>query len=115
MGFFKEMIHIARIEGVKHYILVDHNQQVIVHNLKDYRRIGAMICFCGLQSYALGKSRLKFLIFERKNHNDLFIFPVGNYYLGVIKHKTIGAVELTHNVLAFLNELVSNRPDKNLH
>ncbi len=115
MGFYKDMIGVARIGGVKHYILVDKEGQVIVHNFKDYQRTGAMIAFCGQQSFVLGKSRLKFLTFTRKSQNDLFIFPVGNYFLGVIKQNHIKTVELTDNVLSFLNGMEQNSLNKPSH
>ena len=115
MGFFKDMIRVARIDGVKQYILADGDGQVIIHNLKNYQRTGAMISFCGQQSFVLGKSRLKYLTFVRKNQNDLFIFPIGNYYLGVIKQKHIKTVQLTDNVLNFLNGLKPNSLNKPSH
>ena len=102
MGFFIDLIKISKVKGVAHYIFVDTQGDVIAHNMKEYQKIGHMISFCGKQSFAIGKRRLKFLIFSRKNQKDLLIFPVGNYYLGVIKQKGIKTVELADNVLFFL-------------
>ncbi|MFH2090912.1 MAG: roadblock/LC7 domain-containing protein [Pseudomonadota bacterium] len=109
MGFFVDLIKISKIPGVDHYILVDLQGEVIAHNIKDYQQIGPMISFCGKQSFSIGKNRLKFLIFSRKSQKDLLIFPVGNYYLGVIKQNKIQAVELADNVLIFLTGLLNKQ------
>ncbi|MFH2058642.1 MAG: roadblock/LC7 domain-containing protein [Pseudomonadota bacterium] len=105
MGFFIDLLKISKINGVAHYIFVDTQGDVIAHNMIDYQKIGPMISFCGNQSFAIGKRRLKFLIFSRKNQKDLLIFPVGNYYLGVIKQKEIKTVEIADNVLIFFTAL----------
>lgn len=103
MGFFTNMLKVARLPGVKHYILADFEGEVIIHNTKSYQEIGAMISRCGTQTSSLAKNRLKFIVFNRKSKNDLFIFPIGKYYLGVVKHKSADMADLTENVLGFLN------------
>ncbi len=109
MNGLKDIINIAGVTGVDRYILVDRQNNVVAHNLKNYRKAGAMVSFCGRQSAAIGKKRLDYLIFNRKNQKDLFIFPVGNYYLGVIKQKHIKTIELANNVRFFLNRLIEKK------
>lgn len=105
MGFFTDMIKVARLEGVDRYILVDENGEVIIHNMNAYQNIGALIAQCGKQSYPIGKHRIRFLTFKRTYRNDLFIFPIGNYYLGVIKDTQIPAAELAGTILNFIDSL----------
>lgn len=105
MGFLTAMIKVARLEGVDHYILADGKGEVIIHNLKDYQKMGQMISFCGNQAVSLGRNRLQFLTFKREYDNDLFIFPIGKYYLGVVKDTQVKADELTTTLLKFLDGL----------
>lgn len=109
MGFIKHILLVTKIQGVANYIFVDNQGNVIVHNLKDYEQTGKIIAFCGKNALSIGKSRLKYLAFPRKSKEDLFIFPVGKYYLGVIKQKNTTTVKLTNNILDFLNSLPIKR------
>ena len=47
--------------------------------------------------------------FSRETGQDLFIFPVGNYYLGVIKQENMETGELAERIIEFINELPVNR------
>jgi len=68
-----------------------------------------IISVCGSNSYAIGKKRFKYLSFSRKNHDTFFIFPVGNYYLGVIKQNHISDALLAQNVIQFLKDFLNRK------
>lgn len=102
----KEFRQIAEVTGVDQYIFVDQKGNIAAHDIQNPEQTAAMVFFCGKNSYAIGKTRLNHVIFSRRNHKDFFIFPVGNYYLGVIKEKTINNFVLTENIIKFLKDLL---------
>ena len=99
---------VANLEGVDQYILVDHKQNIITHDIKNPDKIANMITACGKNSSAIAKTQLKYLIFSRNCKQNFFIFPVGNYYLGVIKSKNIESITLANNIDNFLKDLRRN-------
>ncbi len=109
MNGLKDIINISGVTGVDRYILVDRQNNVVAHNMKNYSKTGTMVSFCGSQAMAIEKKKWEYLVFNRKNQKDLCIFPVGNYYLGVIKKKQIKTVELADNVRLFLNSLIEKQ------
>lgn len=105
MGMLKDFLLLPRISGVAQYILVNRNGEVIIHNMKDYKNRGKLVSFCAGQAVRIGRDRLDYMEFSRQSGKHLFIFPVGNYSLGVIKQEDIQTVELVTGVLEFLNGL----------
>ncbi|MCG8640301.1 MAG: hypothetical protein MI862_11210 [Desulfobacterales bacterium] len=111
MGILKHLINLSKVEGVMYHILVDKNGDTVIHNMTDYKKNAPMIARTWKGAYAIGKSRLKYVCFSRVKENDLFIFPVGNYLLGVIKHENIKADQLADNVLNFIDRLLNKQPE----
>ncbi|WP_300463897.1 roadblock/LC7 domain-containing protein [Desulfobacula sp.] len=106
----KAFMQIATVTGVDQYIVVDHMGQIIAHDIKDPERSAGMVFACGRNAYAIGKTRLKYVLFPRENQKNFFIFPVGNYYLGVVKEHSIDNSVLTDNIMTFLTGLLKVRP-----
>jgi hypothetical protein len=102
-------LQIAAVTGVDQYIVVDHKGQIVVHDITDPERLAGMVFSCGRNAYAIGKTQLKYVLFPRKNQKNFFIFPVGNYYLGVIKEHSIDNLVLIDNVATFLNGLLKEK------
>ena len=105
MTLYKELIEISECNGVENFLFVSSKGRVIAHNFSDYERTGPVIAFCGKLGLALGKHRLKFMTFNRSGKQDLLIFPVGNYYLAVIKEKGITSDRVGLTILQFLENL----------
>ena len=105
MGVLKHFLQVPKIKGVARYILADRNGEVVIHNMKGYKNKGSLISFCTEQAWSIGRGKVHYLVFTRRSGEDLFIFPVGNYSLGVVKEKDIQTVELISSVLEFLNGL----------
>jgi hypothetical protein len=103
-------IQIAAVTGVDQYIVVDHKGQITAHDIKDPERSAGIVFSCGQNAYAIGKTRLKYVFFCRENQKNLFIFPVGNYYLGVVKEQSIDNLALTDSIITFLTGLLKERP-----
>ena len=106
MAAREEVKNIANLRGVDQYILVHQNGKIADHNLPDPETIAGMIVSCGNTSYAIGKTRFQYLVFPRKSQRDIFIFPVGKYYLGVIKQKETDRFVLANNVINYLTNLL---------
>ena len=102
-------MQITAVTGVDQYIVVDHKGQIVSHDIKDSERSAGMVFSCGRNACAIGKTRLKYVLFPRKNHKNFFIFPVGNYYLGVVKEQSIDNLVLTDNIATFLIGLLNER------
>lgn len=108
MTTLEEFKKIASIDGVDQYILVDNNQNIITHDIKNPDKVANMITACGKNSITIAKTQLKYLIFSRYCKKNFFIFPVGNYYLGVVKSKNIENFTLANNIDNFLKSLRRN-------
>jgi hypothetical protein len=96
---------IRRINGIAQYLIVEENGNIAAHNMTAPEKTGEMIFFCGRSSHDLGRNRFRFLVFSRKNKKNLFIFPAGRYYLGVIKDKNTDTTGLVRKLMNLLEEL----------
>ncbi|MFA5902541.1 MAG: roadblock/LC7 domain-containing protein [Desulfobacula sp.] len=100
---------ILKVTGIDQYILVDKTAKIITHNMTDPEKMAEITSVCGFKSQEIGKSNFSYIMFSRKNHNNFFIFPVGKYYLGVIKQKTVSNDLLVENILQFLKDSVNHK------
>ena len=105
----KKFKQISKVSGVEQYILVNQKAKIIAHNIKDPERTADMVFSCGHNSFSINKSDAQYIIFPRKNQENIFIFPVGNYYFGVVKLKFIDNLVLADNIVKFLKDLTKKR------
>jgi hypothetical protein len=105
MTTLEDFNKISNVDGVDQYILIDNKQNIITHDIENPDKVASIITTCGKNSYAIAKTQLKYLIFSRSCKNNIFIFPVGNYYLGVVKSKNIENITLANNIDNFLKAL----------
>ena len=101
---FKSIINVA---GVDQYILVDKAAKIFAHNMADPQKMAEITSICGSKSNTIGKTSVNYVMFSRENHINFFIFPVGKYYLGVIKQESINNDLLAENVLRFLKDFLN--------
>ncbi|MBU2455710.1 MAG: hypothetical protein KJ668_20575 [Proteobacteria bacterium] len=83
--------------------------KIAAHAIKDPKKAAQIVFTCGKNLYAIGKTRLKCVIFSRENQKNFFIFPVGNYYLGVIKSDNMNNIILADTVIKFLKGLLKEK------
>lgn len=80
---------IQQIPGVEGYVLVRQDGQIEAQNAPNAENLSAMIVMSGVSCENLrgeiGSSQLKFLVVARKSKEKLLIFPLENYYLGVLQ------------------------------
>ncbi len=106
MVTFEDIYKIRNVEGVEQYLLVDADG-LIKHNHFDSPEKMAQVLFASMKyALSIAKNRFKYIKFARKNNDNLYIFPIGKYCLGVVKQKTINDAAFQDNMIAFLNRLV---------
>ncbi len=106
MATLKEFIQISKLSGVDEYIFVDQKAKIAAHDIKNSQEVAEIIFSCGQNCFAIGKAQFKYLIFSRKSQRNIFIFPVGNYFLGVVKSKNVDNFILADTIINFLKGLV---------
>lgn len=106
MATLKELITISQADGVDQFIFVNKQGTIKVHDIKRPERAAKIVSTCGKHSSAIGKIGFKYLIFPRKNQKSFFIFPVGEYFFGVIKQSSLSDKSLVENVLKLTKELL---------
>lgn len=100
---------ILKVPGVDQFILVDGNAKIVTQAITEPRKMAALVYSCGSNSYEIGKKKFRYLVFSRENHDDFFIFPVGKYYLGVIKQHNMNNALLAENVIQFLKDFLNRK------
>ena len=103
---FKSIINVA---GVDQYILVDKAAKIFAHNMTAPETLAEITSICGFKSHTIGKTSFSYVMFSRENNNNFFIFPVGKYYLGVIKQEGINNTLLAENVIRFLKDFLNRK------
>ena len=100
---------ILKVPGVDQYILVDRDAKIFAQAITEPIKMAEIVSFCGLHSQAIGKTNFRYLMFSRENQDHFFIFPVGKYYLGVIKQKNISNALLAENIIQFLKDFLNRK------
>ena len=93
---------LLKVPGVDQYILVNRDGKIFSQAMTEPQKKAKFVSLCGLNAQAIGKFR--YLAFSREDQGHFFIFPVGKYYLGVIKQKDISHAVLVDNILQFLKD-----------
>ncbi len=104
MVFPGKFLQISKIKGVAQYIFLDNTGNVAAHDIKDPKRASEMVFSSGQNIQAIGRNNFKYAVFSRKNQNSIIIFPIGNYFLGVVKQKDTDILALVDIILKFLHE-----------
>ena len=94
---------IKGVLGVGQYVWADASGAILAHDAETPGQMAQMAVSCAGPLHAMGKSNFKFLCFLRKNQANIYIFPVGNGYLGVIKQERVGDTEMVKAVTGFLS------------
>ncbi len=107
MRIAEVLSHVKRINGVAGYILLNRQGSILAYseNMQRPEKLSKMVYFCGKKIATLGRKYFKYVSFSRKNNSNILIFPVGNYFLGVVKQKGIKNFTTASAVMEFLNIL----------
>lgn len=96
---------IGSLQGVAQFVVADPQGKIIAGNAEQPTRFAKTVGICGKKFAAMGKTGFKYAVFDRKNNCHLFIFPVGKYYLGVVKEQKIKSKILYESIIKFLADL----------
>lgn len=111
MTMVKAFSDLKRIKGVEAYILLDAKGNVLLCNdgMKVPEKLSKLIYFCGRKLSIIGKKHFKYMFFSRRSKKDFLIFPVGDYYLGVINKAGSRNFETASTVIEFLENLAESQ------
>ncbi len=109
MATTKDFSKLADIEGVASYILVRDDGYVVSENYEDAVAISSAIVttgkYCDSLAEDLADRRYMFCSIERSSGDNIIVFSLGRYYLGIIKHPTSDAQALSDSIISFLRTL----------
>lgn len=104
---------ISQIEGVKNYIFVRNDSRVIVHNTNNPDTLSSMIAFSGLSCDAvksiLGTTYFKYFILTRKTGEKLLVFPLENYFLGIIQDSQAYTPDVIQKIMRFITAVTRQK------
>lgn len=97
------------IAGVRDFLLVRKDGRVITHSLDDADELAALATLCGLQAesiaQALGFSPMERLVMRRENGENVALFRLDKYFVGVIQNADCPLEDVTERVTRFLGSL----------
>ena len=110
-GGFAISSTIGRVKGVDRYVLVDDRGNILAHDMDGEGPAipSKLIYLWGQSLSALGGKNFKCASLLRTNNRDVLMFPVGNYYLGVVKQAEMDNAQLAESVIEFLARLSYKR------
>ena len=106
MATMGEFLRITEIEGVKDYILVRNDGEIAARNVSEPEAMARLVLSCGSGPEKIGTKRYRYQAFRRRGGEDFFIFPLGNYYFGVVKYGDTDGALLVARVLEFIKTLL---------
>jgi hypothetical protein len=109
MASARDFAQLEQLDGISRVLLVQGDGQLINKTTGDGEIYGPLIAASGTQcdtlSADMSGSRYLYLCLERKSGQDILVFPLGRYYLGIIKHAESERQEIIDNVIYFLKNL----------
>jgi hypothetical protein len=113
MASAKDFARLEQINGIARYILARSDGQMLSQNrngsTKDALLFASLIAHCGVQCDAMttdmSGNRYIHLSIERESGDDLLVFSLGQFYLGVFKDADSDRQKVIDNVIYFLKNL----------
>jgi predicted regulator of Ras-like GTPase activity (Roadblock/LC7/MglB family) len=109
MATVKDFSKLGGIEGVSNYILVRNDGFVVSENYEEAVALSSAIVtsgkYCDSLVDDLGQGRYTYCCIERNSGENVLIFSLGRYYLGIIKHSDSDPQRLADTIIAFLKSL----------
>ncbi len=105
---------ILQIPGVKHFILVKENGKIIAHNvITDKNKpedISSTIVSSAIHSEAIrstmGFTHFNCLKISRENSENILVFPIKNYFLGIFQEPDDKDPETSESNLSIIENIV---------
>lgn len=109
MILLNDIFSVAQVEGVDQYILIDNHGTISGHDTKIPEEMADVVKSCMRRIFPMVQNRFKYIKFLLKNNMDLYVFPVGNYGLGVVKKETFSDPVFQENMIRFLSSLINGK------
>lgn len=109
MATAKDFSKLGDIDGVSRYILVRNDGYVVSENYEDAVALSSAIVTSGKYCDSLGDDldgkQYIYSCIERTSGNNVLVFSLGRYYLGIIKHSDTDPQQLADTIIGFLKSL----------
>ncbi|MFZ5572681.1 MAG: hypothetical protein ACOZF0_19965 [Thermodesulfobacteriota bacterium] len=104
------------IRDVKGFILARNDGQVLMHRLKSWQpeAVASMMVLSGMDcqhiQQAMGFSHFDFLRLTLRNEENLLVFPVRNYFLGIQSDANRFNAKFAVKIRKFIQEITRQAP-----
>lgn len=109
MATAKDFSRLGDIEGVSKYILVRNDGYVVSENYEEAVALSSAIVtsgkLCDSLCDDLEGRRYIYCCVERSSGDNVLVFSLGRYYLGIIKHSYSDPQQLADTIIGFLKGL----------
>jgi hypothetical protein len=109
MATTKDFSRLGDIEGVAHYILVRNDGYVVSENYDEAVALSSSIVttgkYCDSLADDLSGRQYIYCCIERKSGDNILVFSLGRYYLGIIKYPVTDPQMLADSIISFLRTL----------
>jgi len=109
MATAKDFSRLGDIEGVANYILVRDDGYVVSENYDQAVSLASAIVTTGKHCDSLVEDlenrRYIYCCIERDSGNNILVFSLGRYFLGIIQHADSNPQQLTDTIIGFLKAL----------
>jgi len=109
MATANDFSRLGDIEGVSRYILVRNDGYVVSENYEEAVALSSAIVtsgkYCDSLADDLEGRRYIYCCIERTSGENVMVFSLGRYYLGIIKHSDTDPQQLADTIIGFLKAL----------
>jgi hypothetical protein len=109
MATANDFSRLGDIEGVAKYILVRNDGYVVSDNYSEAVALSSAIVtsgkYCDSLADDLDGKRYIYCCVERTSGDNVLVFSLGRYYLGIIKHPDTDPQKLADTIISFLKAL----------
>ncbi len=106
---------LLQINGVKRFILVRNDGEILAHNLAEENpeTLSSILLFSALNcdkiKSGFGFRNTKYMAVSKENNENLYIFQMEKYYLGVMQHANANMMELIRDVSSFIDSIMMTK------
>jgi len=109
MASLQEFVgRITKVNGVRSYLIVRRDGQILSQNIRTADRVAAMVVMCGLSAESLmavtGLTRFRCLVLARGKKEKLLLFPAKQFFLLVIEGPGIYTPDLQKDIEGVLQD-----------
>ncbi|MEN8188318.1 MAG: hypothetical protein ABFS19_00590 [Thermodesulfobacteriota bacterium] len=109
MAVIKDFAGLAEVQGVAQYLLVKKDGSTLATNMDSPGLLAVTVVGCGQHcenlSGAVGGQNYIHLCLERESGDNLMVFSLGGFYLGVISESSTASQMVVSNVISFLKTI----------